>query len=107
VNIKKVEELTQLGLMQPAGIASFKLRKEHRSSIYSYEQETVILSDEFETKLKSNKKAWKFFQSLPPSYRKTAIHWIMSAKQETTREKRLNELITESELERKIKRLNY
>jgi uncharacterized protein YdeI (YjbR/CyaY-like superfamily) len=107
VNIKKVEELTKKGLMQPAGLASFKLKKEHKSKIYAYEKEAVKLSAEFEKKFKANKRAWAFFQSLPPSYHRSALDWVMSAKQKTTSIKRLDELITDSEAGRKIKRLSY
>jgi uncharacterized protein YdeI (YjbR/CyaY-like superfamily) len=107
INIKKVEELTQQGLMQPAGIKSFKLRKEEKSKIYAYEKEVVKLSVEFEKKFKANKKAWDHFQKLPPSYHRSAIHWVMTAKQEATSIKRLDELITDSEARRKIKRLSY
>lgn len=107
VNIKKVEVLTKQGLMQPAGLASFKLRKEHKSKIYTYEREAVELSASFEQKFKANKKAWDFFQTLSPSYCKHAIDWVMTAKQEATTLKRLDELISDSEAGRKIKRLNY
>ena len=107
INIKKVEDLTKQGLMHPNGLASFKWRKEHKSKIYAYETEAVKLSDNFEKKFKANEKAWAFFHSLPPSYRKSVFHWVMSAKQEATSIKRLNELITDSEAGRKIKRLSY
>lgn len=107
VNIKKVEELSNQGLMQPAGLASFAFRKEHKSRIYAYEKEAIILSAGFEEKFKENKKAWAFFQSLPPSYHKSAINWVMTGKQEATRVKRLEELIKDSEAGRKIKRLSY
>jgi uncharacterized protein YdeI (YjbR/CyaY-like superfamily) len=107
VNIKKVEELTKQGLMQPNGILAFEKRKEHKSKIYTYEKEAVKLSTGFEKKFKANKKAWAFFQSLPPSYHRSAIDWVMSAKQEATSIKRLNELINDSEAGRKIKRLSY
>ena len=40
VNIKKVEELTRLGLMRPAGIVAFEKRDEKKSAIYAYEQKT-------------------------------------------------------------------
>jgi uncharacterized protein YdeI (YjbR/CyaY-like superfamily) len=93
--------------MQPAGLASFKLKKEHKSKIYAYEKEAVKLSAGFEKKFKANKRAWEFFQSLPPSYHRSALNWVMSAKQETTSIKRLDELITDSEAGRKIKRLSY
>ncbi len=107
VNIKKVEELTKQGLMQQNGILAFKKRKEHKSKIYAYEKEAVKLSADFEKQFKANKKAWAFFQSLPPSYHRSAIDWVMSAKQEATSIKRLNELINDSEAGRKIKRLSY
>ncbi len=107
VNIKKIEELKKQGLIKPAGIAAFNLRNESRSKIYAYEKEVVKLSEDFEARFRANKKAWSFFQSLPPSYHKSAINWVMSAKQETTKVKRLEELIRDSEAGRKIKRLSY
>ena len=85
INIKKFEELVKLGLMQPAGFASFEHRTEKKSGIYSFEQKVVELSADFIKQFKANKKAWKYFQSLAPSYQKTSAHWVMSAKQETTR----------------------
>lgn len=107
VNIKKIEELTKQGRMKPAGIAAFASRQESRSKIYAYEKQDVKLSDDFESRFRANEKAWSFFQSLPPSYQKSAIDGVMSAKQETTRVKRLEELIRDSEAGRKIKRLSY
>ena len=96
INIKKVEELTKQGLMQPAGLASFEKRTEVKSKIYSYEKDKVELTQSFRKLFKANKKAWDYFQSLAPSYRKVSAHWVMSAKQETTKIKRLNQLIADS-----------
>ena len=98
VNIQKMEELTKQGFMQLAGLASFENRKEDKSKIYSYENEEVKFSSDFEKLFKANKIAWDYFQSLAPSYRKPSTNWVMSAKQEATRIKRLNELIDDSEL---------
>ena len=83
--------------MRPAGLASFEKRKEHKSKIYAYEKAEVKLSDKYEKKFKAHKKAWNYFQSLAPSYRKPATNWVMNAKQEVTRIKRLNELIADTE----------
>ncbi len=105
VNIKKVSELTKAGLMQPAGLEAFSHRKEEKSSIYSYEKEPDQLSEAFLKEFKSNKKAWNYFQTRPASYKNPATHWVMTAKQEGTRLKRLKELIADSEAERRIKRL--
>ena len=97
VNVRKIEELTAQGLMQPAGIASFEKMKENNSRIYSYENEALPFPPELEKKFKANKIAWKYFQSLAPSYKKTSQNWVMSAKQEATRMKRLDALIKDSE----------
>jgi uncharacterized protein YdeI (YjbR/CyaY-like superfamily) len=97
INIKKIEALTKQGLMQPAGLAAFEKRKEARSAIYSHENEEAKLTKDFEKQFKANKKAWVYFQSLAPSYKKISTHWVMSAKQDATRLKRLQQLIEESE----------
>ena len=68
-----------------------------KSKIYTYENEEVKFSPHFEKRFKANKIAWNYFQSLAPSYRKTSSSWVMRAKQEVTRLKRLNELIADSE----------
>lgn len=82
--------------MRPAGLASFEKRVESKSKIYSHEKEEVALTKNFIKQFKENKKAWKYFQLLAPSYRKVSTHWVMSAKQETTQIKRLDQLISES-----------
>lgn len=107
INIKKVEELTKLGLIKPEGLHAFGLRKENRSKIYSYENSAVIFDKSNEEKFKANKQAWKHFQSMPPSYQKTTTRWVMSAKQETTRLKRLDELMRDCAAGKKIKAMSY
>jgi len=96
INIKNIEELTKQGLMQPAGLASFEKRTESKSKIYSYEKDKVDLTQDFKKQFKANKKAWDYFQSPAPSYRKVSAHWVMNAKQEMTKTKRLNQLISDS-----------
>ena len=96
INIKKVAELTKQGQMQPAGLASFEKRTEQKSRIYTYENEEAKFTQTFEKQFKANKKAWSYFQSLAPSYKKLSTHWVMRAKQETTQIKRLNQLISDS-----------
>ena len=97
INIRKIEELTRQGLMQRSGLASFEKRTENKSKIYSYEKDEAELTPNFKKQFKANKKAWDYFQALAPSYRKVSTHWVMNAKQEATRLKRLNQLISESE----------
>ena len=107
VNIKRVGELSKQGLMLPSGLAAFERRKEKRSRKASYEQKAVTLGKEYESKLKANKKAWEDFQSRPPSYKKQVSWWIMSAKKEETRLKRLNALIESSIKHEKIPPLRW
>jgi len=97
VNVKRVEELTRLGLMQPPGFKAFQSRPEQKSGIYSYEQRHKIkLDPAFENKLRANCTAWEFFSSQAPWYQRTAVYWIMNAKQEQTRLRRLATLIDHS-----------
>jgi len=107
VNIKKIKELTALGLMTQAGIEAFQKRTEKKSGIYSYENEAVKFKKEYEQKLKTDKKAWAFFQSQAPSYQKIVTRWVMTAKQETIQIKRLNDLINDSRAGMKIKSQRY
>ncbi len=99
VNIKKIEELTQQGLMHEAGLAIYNKRNESNTNVYSFEKQNVAFSSELEALFKLNTKAWKYFQSLAPSYQKASVNWVMSAKQQATQTKRLNMLIAESEAE--------
>ena len=106
VNIKKANELIESGLMRPAGLEAFKKRTKAKSGIYSYEQRhTARLDETQEARFRANKKAWDFFQSKPPSYRKGATWWVVSAKREETRLRRLARLIEDSEHEHTIAQL--
>lgn len=102
VNIAKVEELKKKGLMHTAGLKAYSHRKENNSGIYSFENEIRDLPEEYATIFRKNTPAWEFYSATPPSYRKTMTHWILSAKQEVTRMKRLEKLIAESGNKRRI-----
>jgi len=102
VNIERMKELTKLGLVQPAGLEAFKKKKEKNSIRYSYEQGTLNLDPIYEKLIKENKDAWTFYQKLPPSVKKPCIWWVMGAKREETRLRRLNILIESSASGKKI-----
>jgi uncharacterized protein YdeI (YjbR/CyaY-like superfamily) len=102
VNIKRVDELTRNGLMQPAGLKAYQARKEYKSGIYAYEQRSAELPAPYEKRLRQNKGAWDFFYAQPASYRKLAFWWVVSAKKEETRIKRLEKLIEESAQGRRV-----
>lgn len=96
INIKRAKELIELGLMTPAGAAAFAQRDEQKANSYSFEQKNVELPPEYQRQLEKNKKAFAFWQKQPPSYRRTAAWWVLSAKQEPTRRRRLEALIRDS-----------
>jgi len=106
VNINRVAELTQLGRMHPAGLKAFAERVEDKSAIYSYEQrKQAELDAADEQRFRANQAAWEFFQTQTPSYRNAALWWIVSAKQEATRQSRLARLIEDSEHGRTLPQL--
>lgn len=105
VNIRRVEELTTKQLMHPAGIKAFETRQEERSGIYAFEQPNIKFESAQERQFRANGAAWKFFCSQPPWYQRTATWWVVSAKREETKEKRLTILIKNSEEGRTIPQL--
>jgi uncharacterized protein YdeI (YjbR/CyaY-like superfamily) len=97
INIRRVGELTAQGRMRPAGLRAFEARRDDRSGIYSYEQRhRAVLDPVFERKFRTNEEAWAHFEARPSSYRQAAVRWVMSAKKEETRERRLGQLIEAS-----------
>lgn len=102
VNIAKVAELMKQGLMMPAGIAAFEKREESKSKIYAYENELKKFSDEFEKRFKANEKAWEFFEKQANWYKKQMTSWVMTAKQEATRQSRFEKLLAASANEKRV-----
>ena len=103
INIARAKELIRLGRMRPAGLKAFERRTDERSAIYSYEQrKEARLDSASERSFRGKRKAWTFFQKQPPSYRRAAIWWVIRAKQEETRQKRLATLIGDSQSGRTV-----
>ena len=96
VNIRRVEELRMQGRMHPAGIAAFEARRPERAGVYSYENRPPDLPMGYLQQLRNNSDAWRFWQAQAPGYRRGATWWIVNAKQEATRERRLQTLIADS-----------
>jgi uncharacterized protein YdeI (YjbR/CyaY-like superfamily) len=96
VNIKRFSELEAMGLVHPAGRAAFDRRDEERSRIYSYENRSHGFDEATEAAFRKQKKAWAFFETQAPSYRRVAAFWVMSAKRDETRRRRLERLIEHS-----------
>jgi uncharacterized protein YdeI (YjbR/CyaY-like superfamily) len=101
-----VKELTKLGKMQPVGLRAFAARTPEKTGIYSFERrEAARLTPVQERALRANQKAASFFDAQPPWYQRAAIHWVISAKREETRERRLAQLIADSAAAKTIRPL--
>ncbi|MCJ8325283.1 MAG: YdeI/OmpD-associated family protein [Rhizobiales bacterium] len=100
VNVNKVKALMQVGKMKPAGMQLFNSRADEQG--YSSEHRNVPLAKEYEVQIRANQPAWLFLTNLAPSYKRDSIWWVMSAKKEETRIKRLGILIASSEAGLKI-----
>lgn len=94
VNVAKMDKLRAAGKMTPAGEAAFAHRKEAKSGIYSHERlDMPALSDGELARFRQDAAAWSYFETVPPGYRKTVLHWITSAKKLETRTGRLERLM--------------
>ena len=101
VNVAKVERLLAAGLMTPAGVAAWEARDPAKTGIYSAES-PIPLAPEYEAALRERTEAWAFWERQPPSYRRMASYWVMSAKREETRLRRLARVVEDSASGRRI-----
>lgn len=95
VNIRRFEELRAEGRVAPSGLEAFE-RRDRTERKYSYESPPSRLDPQYEERFKADRRAWDFWQAAPPSYRKAAMYWVMSAVREETRDRRLSVLIDSS-----------
>ncbi len=100
INIRKIGELSKAGRMRPAGLAAFEQRDPKKT--YSYQTFAAPLGREREKVFRANRKAWEFWQAQPPGYKRIASWYVVSAKQEATRQRRLERLIVDSAAGRRI-----
>lgn len=97
VNTKRARELLEAKRMLPAGVRAFEGRDPRKTNLYSFEQRHAAkLDPALEGRFKANRAAWTFFTSQPDGYRRIALFYVMSAKQEETRLRRLDTLIRDS-----------
>jgi uncharacterized protein YdeI (YjbR/CyaY-like superfamily) len=101
VNIRRVGELEKLGRVAPSGVKAFEQRTSD-SSKYSFESRHKKLDSTYEKEFKANPAAWEFFRAQAPWYQRTSSFWVVSAKQEETRQRRLAKLICDSEKGRRL-----
>lgn len=102
VNTRRAQELLRLGWMEPPGLAAFENRDPDRTGQYSFERERAALTPAYLGQFRARQDAWSWFREQPPSYRKTVAWWVMSAKREETRQRRLDTLIEDCAAGRRI-----
>ncbi len=96
-NLARVEELIAEGRMHPPGRALYEARDPEKQRVYSFERRREAKLDaEQAARFRADAAAWEFFQAQPPWYRRTALHWVQSAKRPETQERRLDTLIEDS-----------
>jgi uncharacterized protein YdeI (YjbR/CyaY-like superfamily) len=93
VNVARVAELEREGRMRPAGRAAFAARTEEGTYSYERQQREAALDEARERRLRADAAAWAYLSAQPPGYRRAVVHWVMSAKREETRDRRLAQLI--------------
>jgi uncharacterized protein YdeI (YjbR/CyaY-like superfamily) len=96
-NVGRIEALMAQGRMQKPGLAAWEHRDPAKTAVYSFERDTAELDEDRERRFRRNRQAWTFYQSQPPGYRKLCAWWIISAKRESTRERRFVTLVECSE----------
>ena len=106
VNVERFEALKAAGQMTSAGERAYEENK-HKSGLYAYEKPLSMLSTEEEALFRKNPTAWGDWQKRPPSYRKSALNWITTAKKPETRAKRLRALIDLSSQGRRLPQYDW
>jgi uncharacterized protein YdeI (YjbR/CyaY-like superfamily) len=105
INIARIEQLKAEGRVAPPGLAVYEARNPERQKRYSFENRDMVLAPGYQARFRAEEKAWAWFEAMPRSYRHPAVWWVMSARQEATRERRMATLIADSAEGRKIKPL--
>ena len=107
VNLRRAEQLIAQGRMEPAGLTVYSGRDTRQAGKYSYENRPQTLDPDDEAQFRAHETAWAFFSAQAPSYQRTAIWWVVSAKTDETHRRRLATLITDSAAGRRLKHLSY
>jgi uncharacterized protein YdeI (YjbR/CyaY-like superfamily) len=96
INTRRGTELVELGLMTPPGLEVFERRDRAKTKRYSYENRPAAFGAALERTFRTNAAAWTFFCAQPPGYQKLMTFWIMSAKKDEARLRRLAALVKSS-----------
>ena len=96
INTRRATELVGLGMMAPRGLEVFERRDRAKTKLYSNENRPAAFAAALERTFRANPAAWTFFRAQPPGYQKLMIFYVMSAKKDEARLRRLAALIKSS-----------
>jgi len=102
VNVTKIKALSAAGLMHPAGMAPFLARGAEHEEGYSVGARNTQLAPEYQRRFRAKKVAWTWYRAQAASYQRQTAHWVMAAKREETRERRLEQLIADAAAGRRV-----
>ncbi|MEY2898286.1 MAG: hypothetical protein RL138_339 [Bacteroidota bacterium] len=92
-NKERVERLMKLKQMTPEGLKMVELAKETGTWLALTEVQESILPEDLKKALAKNKSAKEHFEQFPPSSKRIILEWILNAKKEETRSKRITETV--------------
>jgi uncharacterized protein YdeI (YjbR/CyaY-like superfamily) len=92
INKAKVERLMYEGLITQAGYASIETAKQNGSWVILDEVEELVIPNDLLKAFKTLPGSKIFFLSLSKSVRKAILQWLVLAKKQETRQKRINEI---------------
>lgn len=93
VNVNRMERLIGEGRVAPAGMRAYEARTSERTGVYGHDSGRAVFSPGFEARFRAHRAAWDFWNTTPPSYRRQMTWWVVSAKRDETRLRRLDALI--------------
>jgi uncharacterized protein YdeI (YjbR/CyaY-like superfamily) len=96
VNLGRVEVLIEEGRMRPAGLAAYEGRRQDGVGSASEERPLELPEAHARAFRERDAAGWAFFVAQSASYRRTAIGWILAAKREETRLRRLEQIVEAS-----------
>jgi len=93
LNKKYIKQLIADDLMHKSGLEIIKIGKQNGSWTALDEVEKGIIPKDLQTEFDKNKTAFINYKNFAPSYKKSYLYWLNQAKRETTRQKRITEII--------------
>jgi len=96
VNLGRVDVLIAEGRMRPAGLAAFEARRSDEVGYTDAERPQELPEGYARIFRERDEAAWAFFMAQSPSYRRTAIGWVLAAKRDETRLRRLAQIVEAS-----------